>query len=173
MPRKIEEPILVVEYEGRFAGWIGSPRGCRVYGDTEWIEHARLASGAKLNFSIHEGMVPLQADLNDGRNPAGAFAAFAWFARERIRVKQAPAGLMEELGLLMEPLELTVADEFENSVLSPEERDYLETHYLIETTNGEQWLPLNKPNGLWRDDLLKMLDGFADLKGDENKISAR
>lgn len=143
MPKKIEEPVLVVEYRGKVAGWIGSVHGCKVRGDAEWIASAKEASLMQAEFDLHEGHVHLIADLDDPVNAAGAFAAFAWMAKERIRVLKAPEGLLDELMLLAEPEESLIYDFEANRELTDEERDYYETHYYVEMENGEDvWIPL-------------------------------
>lgn len=102
MPRTPKNPIIVATFDGRTIGWSGGENGCRLIGDEEWMSVARAASAVGLEFTLYED-IDLKADLDDMNNPAGAFAAMAWYAKERIRVKQAPEGMMEELGLLMEP----------------------------------------------------------------------
>lgn len=135
MPRTPKNPIIVATFDGRTIGWSGGET-CRVTGDDEWVAVARAASTAKLEFTLYES-IDLKADLDDADNPLGAFAAMAWFAKERIRVKQAPEGMMESLGLYSEPLTVEVTEG-----LTDEEREFQSTHLALMVDGKKQWIPL-------------------------------
>lgn len=137
MPRTPKNPIIVATFDGRTIGWSGGET-CRVTGDDEWVAVARAASAAKLEFTLYENL-QLTADLDDAENPAGAFAAMAWFAKERIRVKQSPEGMMESLGLYVEPIEVT----FDEEGLTEEERKFRQTHLRTIIDGREHWIPLS------------------------------
>lgn len=137
MPRTPKNPIIVATFDGRTIGWSGGET-CRVTGDDEWVAVAQAASAARLEFTLYEG-IDLKANLDDADDPAGAFAAMAWFAKERIRVKQAPDGMMEALGLYPEPMEVTLDDEKD---LTEEERNFRNTHVALTIDGKQQWIPL-------------------------------
>ncbi|MBC9705988.1 MAG: hypothetical protein H9W81_13650 [Enterococcus sp.] len=104
---------------------------------------ARAASDAKLEFSLYNG-IEFKADLDDQNNPNGAFAAMAWFAKERIRVRQAPEGMMESLGLYPEPVEVTLEEDEE---LNEEEFKFQQTHLRTIIEGKEHWIPLTALRG--------------------------
>lgn len=142
MPKKTDSPMIVARFGDKVAGWIGSEKGGRLYGDDEWVASAKAAADANLEFTLYED-IDLKADINDPENPAGAFAALAWLAKERIRITKAPEGMMESLGLLETPEEIDVLDGYDGEV-TDEERLFFETHVEL-TVEGESiWVPLDK-----------------------------
>jgi hypothetical protein len=142
MPKKADNPMIVARYGDKVAGWVGSEKGGRLYGDEEWVKSAKDAAAANLEFTLYED-IDLRADIDDPNNPAGAFAALAWFARERIRISKAPEGMMDALGLLDTPAELDVLDGWDGEA-TEEERLFLETHVEIEVDGESVWVPLAK-----------------------------
>lgn len=142
MPKKADNPMIVARYGDKVAGWVGSEKGGRLYGDDEWVKSAKDAAAANLEFTLY-GDVDLRADIDDPNNPAGAFAALAWFARERIRISKAPEGMMDSLGLLDTPAEIDVLDGWDAEA-TEEERLFLETHVELEVDGESVWVPLAK-----------------------------
>lgn len=142
MPKKTDTPMIVARYGDKVAGWVGSEQGGRLYGDEEWVASAKLAAEANLEFTLYED-IALKADINDPENPAGAFAALAWFAKERIRITKAPAGMMESLGLLDTPAEVDVIEGYDEKI-TDEERLFLETHVELTVDGESTWVPLAK-----------------------------
>lgn len=142
MPKKTDSPMIVARYGDKVAGWVGSEKGGRLYGDEEWVKSAKDAAEANLEFTLYED-IELRADIDDPANPAGAFAALAWFARERIRISKAPEGMMDSLGLLDTPVEVDVLDGWDGEA-SDEERLFLETHVELEVDGESVWVPLEK-----------------------------
>lgn len=140
MPKKLDSPIIVARFGDKVAGWVGSEKGGRLYGDEEWVEAAKLAADTNLEFTLYED-IDLKADIDDPENPAGAFAALAWFAKERIRITKAPEGMMDALGLLDTPLEVDVLDGYDGEV-TDEERLFLETHVELDIDGESVWVPL-------------------------------
>ena len=140
MPKKTDSPMIVARFGDKVAGWVGSAKGGRLYGDDEWVANAKAAADVNLEFTLYED-IALKADIDDPKNPAGAFAALAWFAKERIRITKAPEGMMASLGLLDTPAEIDVLDGYDGEV-TDEERLFLETHVEL-TIDGESvWVPL-------------------------------
>lgn len=142
MPKKTDNPMIVARYGDKVAGWVGSEKGGRLYGDDEWVKSAKDAAAVNLEFTLY-GDVDLKADIDDPNNPAGAFAALAWFARERIRISKAPEGMMDSLGLLDTPAEIDVLDGWDEEA-TDEERLFLETHVELEVDGESVWVPLAK-----------------------------
>lgn len=142
MPKKTDSPMIVARFGDKVAGWVGSDKGGRLYGDEEWVASAKEAASVNLEFTLYED-IDLKADIDDPSNPAGAFAALAWLAKERIRITKAPAGMMESLGLLDTPLEVDTLDSHDGN-FTEDDREFLETHVEL-TIDGEKvWVPLDK-----------------------------
>jgi len=140
MPRKIDTPIIVARYGDKVAGWAGDDKGGRLSGDTEWVQAAKDASAVGLEFTLYNG-IPLKADITDPNNPAGAFAALAWYAKERILVKTAPEGMMESLGLLDAPEEVDLFEGYEGEI-TEEDREFAATHVNMIIDGQDTWVPL-------------------------------
>ena len=142
MPKKTDSPMIVARFGDKVAGWVGSDKGGRLYGDEEWVASAKTAADANIEFTLYED-IDLKADIDDPKNPAGAFAALAWFAKERIRITKAPEGMMASLGLLDTPEEIDVLDIYDGEY-TEDDREFLETHVEL-TIDGEKvWVPLDK-----------------------------
>lgn len=142
MPKKTDSPMIVARYGDKVAGWVGSEKGGRLYGDEEWVKSAREAADVNLEFTLYED-VDLRADIDNPENPAGAFAALAWYAKERIRITKAPEGMMDSLGLLDTPAEIDVFDGYDGEA-TDEERLFLETHVELVVDGDSVWVPLAK-----------------------------
>lgn len=154
MPKKIEEAILVVEYDGRFAGWIGGKYTCRTYGDERWISSARLASDAKREVVLANEVDPLIANLDDPQDVVGAFAAFASLAKDRIRIKKCPDGFYDELGFMI------IHDFEETEGMSEEEIEHYRTHYTITRADGTTLVmptPSQERAETWQEDLYQFI----------------
>lgn len=139
MPKKIDTPMIVARYGDKIAGWVGNEDGGMLYGDKEWVENAKAVAASGLEFTLYED-VALKADIDDPQNAAGAFAALAWFPKERIRIIKAPEGMMESLGLLDTPAEYTGEDWPEN--FTEEDKEFFETHLRVEIDDDIVYLPL-------------------------------
>lgn len=139
MAKKIDTPMIVARYGDRVAGWVGTETGGMLYGDTEWVESAKAAAAAGLEFTLYED-IELKADIDDPKNPAGAFAALAWFAKERISIKKAPEGMLTALGLLEEPEILTPEDLPDD--FTDEEKEFYATHLRLEIDDEPVYVPL-------------------------------
>lgn len=96
--RKSQEPIIVVGYGNKVAGWIGVPGG-RLMGDEKIAKAARLAASTNMLISMYQELFTAKAQIDDPQNLLGVFAAFYAYDNERIRLLKAPAALWEELGL--------------------------------------------------------------------------
>lgn len=142
MPKKSDSPMIVARFGDKVAGWVASDEGGRLYGDTEWVASAKAAAEANLEFVLYED-IELKADISDPKNPAGAFAALAWLAKERIRITKAPEGMMESLGLLDTPEEIDVLEGYDGEV-TEEDRLFLETHVELNLDGESVWVPLEK-----------------------------
>lgn len=142
MPKKSESPMIVARFGDKVAGWVGSEKGGRLYGDEEWVASAKAAAEANLEFTLYED-IELKADIDDPSNPAGAFAALAWLAKERIRITQAPEGMMESLGLLDTPEEVDILEGYDGEV-TDEDRLFLETHVELNVDGESVFVPLVK-----------------------------
>jgi hypothetical protein len=140
MPKKTDSPMIIARFGDKVAGWVGSDKGGRLYGDEEWVASAKAAADANLEFTLYED-IDLKADIDDPANPAGAFAALAWLAKERIRITKAPEGMMESLGLLDTPEEIDVLDGYDGDV-TDEERLFLETHVELNIDGENVFVPL-------------------------------
>lgn len=145
MPRRIDTPMIIARFGDRVIGWAGNNEGGRLSGDAEWVENAKTASAANVEYTLYSG-INLKADITDPENPAGAFAALAWFARERIIVKTAPAGMMESLGLLESPEEVDTFEGYSGEV-TEEEREFVETHLPLTLDGEEVWVALETLKG--------------------------
>jgi hypothetical protein len=142
MPRKIDTPIIIARYGDKVAGWAGDENGGRLTGDKEWIETARAASDARLEYTLYSGLT-VTADITDPNNPAGAFAALAWYPKERILIKTAPEGMMESLGLLNTPETVDYFDDYDGEV-SEEDKEFIATHVSLTVDGEDIWVPLAK-----------------------------
>lgn len=95
--RKSQEPIIVVGYGSKIAGWVGVPGG-RLMGDEEVVKAARLAAAIKLETPMYRHLFTAPAQIDDPKNLLGVFAAFYSYDQERIRLLKAPRELWEVLG---------------------------------------------------------------------------
>lgn len=169
MPRKIDTPIIVARYGDKVAGWAGDDKGGRLSGDTEWVQAAKDASDVGMEFTLYNG-ISLKADISDPKNPAGAFAALAWYAKERILIKTAPEGMMESLGLLETPEEVDLLEDYPGEI-TEEDREFIATHVNLVIDGQDVWLPLStlQESGASPDLLSTFLKDFA--KDDESETS--
>lgn len=96
--RKSQEPIIVIGYGNKIAGWIGIPGG-RLMGDKDIVRAARLAAAENMDVSLYQDIFTAKAKIDDPKNLVGVFAAFAAYDKERIRLLKAPESLWDSLGL--------------------------------------------------------------------------
>lgn len=132
---------IIARYEDRVIGWVGSEKKCRLYGDDEWVARATAASLVGLEFELYNG-INLKADIEDYQNPAGAFAAMAWFAKERIDIREAPEGMMESIGLLETPEYFEPLFDVDNA--TEEEVEFASRHLHLILDGQDVYLPLSK-----------------------------
>lgn len=135
-----KSPRIIARYGDKVIGWVGSATKCRLYGDKEWVHEAKMASIANLEFTLYED-IALTANINDYMKPEQAFAAMAWFAKERIEVIEAPDGMMASLGLLQVP-EIFEPEERSDDIFS-EVIPTTETHLKIFFDGEDKWIPLD------------------------------
>lgn len=135
-----KSPRIIARYGDKVIGWVGSATKCRLYGDKEWVHEANMASVANLEFTLYEN-IALIANIDDYMKPEQAFAAMAWFAKERIEVIEAPDDMMASLGLLEVP-EAFEPEERLDDIFS-EVIPTTETHLKIFFDGEDIWIPLN------------------------------
>lgn len=135
-----KSPRIIARYGDKVIGWVGSAKMCRLYGDKEWVNIATMASTANLAFSLYDG-IELTANIHDHTKPEQAFAAMAWFAKERIEVMEAPDNMMTSLGLLDKPLELEPEERYDD--VESDDVVTTETHLRVLLDGKDVWLPLS------------------------------
>lgn len=141
MPRKIDTPIIVARYGNKVIGWAGDDQGGKLAGDAEWVQAARDASATNLEFVLY-GDIKLKADITDPKNPAGAFAALAWYTKERILVTKSPAGMLASLGLLEAPVEVDLFEGYKGEI-TEEDIEFSLTHVQLVIDGDDVWVPLS------------------------------
>lgn len=95
--RKSQEPIIVVGYGNKVAGWVGVPGG-RLMGDEDVVKAARLAAAINLETPMYRHLFTAKAKIEDPNDFLGVFAAFYAYDQERIRLLKAPKDLWDTLG---------------------------------------------------------------------------
>lgn len=95
--RKSQEPIVVVGFGSKIAGWAGVPGG-RLMGDPDVVKAARLAAADEMKVSMYRNLFTAKAEISNPKNLLGVFAAFYAYDDARIRLLKAPKELWDELG---------------------------------------------------------------------------
>lgn len=96
MPRYQQETQLIVNLDGKIAGWT-SVKGetGTFHGDKTLAKKARIACSLKTTITLYNS-IKLKANTE---TIEGAYAAFASYGLERLEVIEAPDGFLHDLGL--------------------------------------------------------------------------
>lgn len=97
--RKSQEPIIVIGFGSKIAGWVGVPGG-RLMGDPDVVKAARLAAADQMEISMYRNLFTTKADISNPKNLLGVFAAFYAYDDARIRLLKAPQELWDQLGFI-------------------------------------------------------------------------